>query len=547
VRPSRLALLLLVAGGLAAGAEWVSHEPGQDARLVVADGVVGLVLVGAAVVAWDRRPDSRVGSLTGLAGLAWFTGTLVPGLLFAHRGPLVHLHLSYPTGRLRSHAARITVVAAYLIAAIDPWARDDVTTLVVAGLVAAVAVGSFLTTSGTARRANATALAAALAFTAVLAFGAIQRLAGWEVDREALWAYDIAVAGVAVVLLADLLRGRWTDAVVTDLVVDLGTRADTGTLRDALARALGDPSLVLGYWLPDETRYVDDRGQHVDPTRHEPERVVTPIDHDGEPIALLIHDTAVLDDPNLVEAVAAAARLAVTNARLQAEARDRIADVAASRRRIVEAADAQRRRLAHDLRQGALHRLDEVAALLVATRRDTVDTDTDVDTDGMAAAVLDQIGDELSGTRTELDAFARGVHPRSLTEGGLTAALPALAERAGVPVRLTISENRLPPAVEAALYFCCSEALTNVAKYADATQVHLLVDRADGQVTATIEDDGIGGADPTQGSGLRGLADRVEALGGKLSVQSPPGAGTRLDATLPLDQPTLPLRGPTTR
>jgi signal transduction histidine kinase len=530
---SRLALLVLVAAAVAVTAEWTSYEPDDDARLAVADGVVGVVLLGSGIVAWDRRPDSRVGPLAGLAGLTWFAGTLVPGLLFVHRGPLVHLHLSYPSGRLRGRAARVTVVVAYLIAAIDPWARNAVTTLAVAGIVAGVAVASFLTTSGTARRARATALVAALAFTTVLAFGAIQRLAGWETDQGALWAYDIVVAGVAVVLLADLLRGRWADAVVADLVVDLGTRADTGTLRDALARALADPSLVLGYRLPDEARYVDDHGQPVDPTPHDPARVVTPVDHHGEPVAMLIHDTAVFDDPGLVESVAAAARLAVTNARLQADARDRVAEVAASRRRIVEAADAQRRRLAHDLRQGALQRLDEVAALLAAARHDA-----DADADGTVAALLHEIGDELTGTRTELDAFARGVHPRALTEGGLTAALPTLTERAGVPVELTVDDNRLPPAIEAALYFCCAEALTNIAKYAHSTQVRIIINRSDSHVTATIEDNGIGGADPTNGTGLHGLADRLEALGGQLTLHSPSGAGTHLYATLPHHDPT---------
>jgi signal transduction histidine kinase len=522
-------LLLPAAGMLAIVAEWASYQSGGDRLLTVADGVVGLVLLCAAVVAWDRRGRSRVGPLMGLAGLTWFAGNLAPSLLFIHRGPLVHLHLSYPTGRLRLRAAQATVAVAYLVAAIDAFARNDVVTLVVAVLVAAVATAAFVPTSGTARRSGVPALAAALAYAGVLAFGAAQRLAGWEADREALWAYDIVIAGVAVVLLTDLLRERWADAVVTDLVVDLGTRADTGTLRDLLARALGDQSLVLGYWLSSEARYVDDSGRSVDPTRHDPSRVVTPIDRHGEPVAVLVHDSTVLDDAALLDAVAAAARLAVTNARLQAEARERVAELAASRRRIVEAADAQRRRLEHDLRKGALHRLDDVAALLVASRRDV---------DGVTATMIDEVAEELRSAQDELDAFARGVHPRMLTDGGLAAALPALTARAGVAVQLDVSTGRLPPAVDAAIYYLCAEALTNVARYAGATQVNLVIGQSDGRVSSTIEDNGIGGADPTRGSGLRGLSDRVEALGGWLRVESPAGGGTRLEATIPLDPAT---------
>ena len=145
------------------------------------------------------------------------------------------------------------------------------------------------------------ALAAALAFAGVLALAAINRLAGWQADRAVLWTYDIVVTCVAVVLLVDLLRGHWADAVITDLVVDLGTRADTGTLQQRIGRALGDHSLVLGYWLADEARYVDDTGHPVEVERPGPGRMITPVaDASGQPLAVLVHDTAVLADPDLV-------------------------------------------------------------------------------------------------------------------------------------------------------------------------------------------------------------------------------------------------------
>ena len=524
MRLLRLALLL-GALGLAVAAEWVSYEAG-DLALVVADAVVGLLLVTCGVIAWERRGESRVGPLMVLSGYTWFAGNFWAPLLYLHRGPLVHLHISYPTGRLRRRLAQVTVAAAYVDAVVEPIARNDVVTLVLAGLVAAAALEGFLRASGTARRAGVPALAAALAFASVLAFGAVERLAGWDADRASLWAYDIVIACLAVVLLADLLRGRWAEAVVADLVVDLGKQADTRTLRDELGRALGDRSLVLGYWLSEEGRYVDDAGRPVELPERGAGRAVTPIDHAGQPVAVLVHDEAVLEDPALVESVASAARMAVSNARLQAEVRARVRELAASRRRIVEAADAQRLRLERELRAGVERRLAGVASILDETRAAI---------DGPAAATLAETEEELRRARAELNDFAQGIHPSSLTEGGLAAALPELARRGGVPVELDVSIGRLDSTIEAAVYFLCSEALANAVKHAGATRVTIRVSRSGERLVVEIADDGMGGADPARGSGLRGLADRIEALGGRLSVESVPPSGTRLLAEIPID------------
>jgi signal transduction histidine kinase len=523
MHPLRLALLL-GAVGLAVAAEWVSYEP-DDLALVIADGVVGLVLVTCGIVAWERRGETRVGPLMVLSGYTWFAGNLWSQLLYLHRGPLVHLHISYPTGRLRRRLAQVTVAAAYVDAVVEPIARIDILTLVLAALVAAAALDGYLRASGTARRAGVPALAAALAFAGVLAFGAVQRLAGWDADREALWAYDVVIACLAVVLLVDLLRGRWAEAVVADLVVDLGKRADTRTLRDELGRALGDRSLVLGYWLPEEGRYVDDAGRPVELPQPGAGRAVTPIAHDGQPLAVLVHDEAVIEDPALVESVASAARMAVSNARLQAEVRTRVRELAASRRRIVDATDAQRRRLERELREGAERRLAGVAGLLAQARQGADDD---------AAEQLAEVEDELRGARAELHDFAQGIHPSALAQGGLSAALPELTRRAGMPVVLELSVGRLAPALEAAVYFLCSEALANAAKHADATSVTIGVTQSSGRLIVAIEDDGVGGANPAGGTGLRGLTDRIEALGGRLSLESLPRRGTRLLAEIPI-------------
>jgi signal transduction histidine kinase len=251
---------------------------------------------------------------------------------------------------------------------------------------------------------------------------------------------------------------------------------------------------------------------------------VTPIAHDGKPVAVLIHDEAVLEDAALVESVAAAAKLAVANARLQAEARARVLELAASRRRIVDAADAQRRRLERELREGAERRLAEVASLLEQVRREV---------DEPAAVQVAEVGSELRVARAELHDFAQGIHPAALTDGGLGAALPELVSRPGMPVELTLSVGRVAPAIEAAVYFLCSEALTNAAKHAEATRVTIHVAESGGRLLVEIADDGVGGADPASGSGLRGLADRIEALDGRLSVESLPRRGTRLVAEVP--------------
>jgi signal transduction histidine kinase len=515
-----MALLPLgIALGLAA--EWAAYDS-DKVPLAVADFAVGALLIACGAVAWERRPASRVGALMSLAGFTWFLGTLFAPALFLHRGPLVHLHLSYPTGRLPTRFARGVVAVAYVDAAIAPLAKNDALTLALSGAVALAAFQVFRGTSGLARKAGGPALAAALAFAGVLAFAAVGRLAGWN-DDTILWVYDVVIASVAVGLLVDLLRGRWADAVVTGLVVDLGTTSDAGTLRAKLAGALGDPSLVVGYRLPGSGRFVDEAGRHVELPPRGSGRVITPIEDRDEQVAVLVHDEALVADRTLLDSVAAAARIAVANPRLQAEARARADELEASRRRIVEAGDAQRRRLEEELREGAERRLEKVGALLADAR-------TTAATDGEAIAALEG---ELATARRELREFALGIHPSALTEGGLMPALAELAERLPLRVEIRGDAGRLPEPVAAAVFFVCSEAVTNAVKHASASRVSIDVRAEPQRVVATIVDDGVGGASPNDGTGLRGLADRVEALGGRLRLESPPGGGTNLGVEIP--------------
>jgi len=290
-----------------------------------------------------------------------------------------------------------------------------------------------------------------------------------------------------------------------------------------VARALGDPSLQVGYWLPESAAFMDAAGRPLAVPGPGSGRSATVVERDGRPLAVLVHDPAVLGDPGLVEAVASAARLAAANVRLQAEVRARLAEIAASRRRILVAGDEERGRLERRLSEGALRRLDELADSLQLARQSAAGQDT--------AERVARAESQLIRTQEDLERLARGLHPRQLAAQGLDAALAALAGDFPLRVDLTVPVTQTSPDVAACVYFVCSEALANVAKHASASAVQISVTARAGVITVEVADDGAGGADP-QGRGLRGLADRVETLGGTLTVISAPG-GTRLTAVIP--------------
>ena len=253
------------------------------------------------------------------------------------------------------------------------------------------------------------------------------------------------------------------------------------------------------------------------------------IENAGEPMLAIAYDPALREDPGLVAAAVAAVRLAVENERLQAEVRAQLAAVQASRARLVDAQDNERRRLERDLHDGAQQRLVSLRISLELLRR-RIGPDADPGT----LAELDAAGGEVLGAIDELRELARGFHPAVLTEGGLRPALESLADRSPVPVDLDADiERRLSPAIEATVYFVVAEALTNTAKYASARQATVRVRDANDRLRLEIHDDGRGGADMDGGSGLRGLDDRVAALGGTLLLASPPDGGTRITVDLP--------------
>jgi signal transduction histidine kinase len=284
-------------------------------------------------------------------------------------------------------------------------------------------------------------------------------------------------------------------------------------LQRALGRALGDQSLKIAY-------------APVGPPG--PGRAMTPVERGGREVAALEYDEALEDDPELVEAVAAAAAMALENEHLHAESDARLEELRASRERLVAAGDAERRRLERNLHDGAQQRLVALSLQLRLIqgriRRDP----------SSAEDLVDAASNELSQSLSELRELARGIHPAVLNHG-LPAALEAIADRSPVPTIVECeARERLPEPVELAAYFVASEALANVAKYSHAEHASIRLTRSDGVAVIQITDNGVGGADERGGSGLRGLGDRVEALSGRLYVTSPPGAGTVVTAELPV-------------
>ncbi|MGP3917776.1 sensor histidine kinase [Nonomuraea sp. 10N515B] len=488
--------LLPVAFVAGVASEWAVLGWSDPARWVP-DLLAGLVLVGSGLVMWPSGRGAAVLLIT--AGFAWFAGNLGQPFWYWHRAPLVHLLLAFPGWRPTSRAQWAMIGAGYLVAVAHLWSSPLVG-------VALVTVLLLLRVRTAAGRRERVATRATAAFALILYAAAGTRLI-FPAGDAAAWvtlAYQAVVAGIAVALTVTMRRRD--DEAVTDLVVEL-TQRGSGTLRDALADVLGDPGLRVGYWR--DGGYVDQVEARIALPTGAGGEAATFVSHDGSPFAVLVHDRSVLTDPALVAAVAAATRLTAANAALHAEIRAQLAELSASRRRLLVAADDERRRLEERLYEGPVRRL---SALLVALP----------DRPHLRQAI-EELGD-----------LARGLHPRELARG-LGPALTALAQRSAVPVRLSLAEGRLPAELEAAVYYVCAEALANVAKHARASAAAIEMAPRGRTWRVEITDDGAGGADPAAGSGLRGLADRIETFGGRLAIISPTGGGTRLTAELPLD------------
>jgi signal transduction histidine kinase len=534
----RRVLLPMAVLGIAVGmaAEW-GRLDGSRPNELVPDLVTGWVLIACGVAVLTRVPGNRCGWVLTACGIAWFVPNfeaVLPGIadavaaasLYLHRGFFVHLLLAYPNGTT-TRAGRWMIFAGYG-AAVTPtlWGQGRSAIALSAALVAASAV-QYRLSIGIDRSARRAAFVAATAFAVLVASIAVVRMSRQVVlsDGATLRVYDATLIVIALGLTAGLLLSWWRPDLLTDLVVELRQRG-AADVRARLAQALGDPDLRVGYWLPESAAFIDFEGRTLPIGAEGSERRTTTLLPSADaPVAAVIHGTAVLDQPGVLEALTAAGRLAAANAQLRAEVRARVDETVQSRRRLVKAGDEERERLGRRLRDGAERHLQAVADELHRAGESAG-----------TAAMLDGIrrGDEqLARAHDELVRLARGLHPRALVGDGLAAALAGVTEFYPLRVELDVGCDTSPEtSATACAYFVCTEALANTAKHASASAVRVSVDQRDGCLRITVSDDGVGGADDRQGSGLRGLADRVEALGGTFTVTSPPGGGTIVEATI---------------
>ena len=536
---------------------------------------VGWSFVFVGLAATTARPDSRIGVLMVVAGFAalarpvgaidtsaaYLVGLAVEGAVY---GVVAHLLVSFPTGRLRTRGERAATAFWYFLTIpLDlfifllgntgevgcgscrsnlavPRVLDGEVDVGERGFQPIVIVACLLVLWLLHRRwarsspALQRSLAPSLLGGALLLLVIIAQRIGLIVSAPTAarmtlaWASYVALAFFPLGLLTGLIRGRMDRSAVADLAVAVTGAPGPQGLREALARALHDPSLQVAYWLEEQQVFVDDRGAPVQVAGRDP-RSTTVLQRDGEPVAALLHDETVAEQRELLEAVAATAGLAIENERLHAAVRAQLAEVHASRARIVAAGDAERRRVERNLHDGAQQSLLSVLLTLRLIRAQLDSRDYDA-----ADATLDDACHALSGAIEEVRELARGIHPAVLSDAGLAPALHSLAERSTIPVTVTgVPTERLSPVVEETVYFLVAESLANVARHARAHQAGVEVHHLDGLLTVEIHDDGIGGVDDKDGSGLRGLGDRVAAVGGRLEVHSATGGGTRVRAELP--------------
>ena len=677
----------LIAAGLAVALIATSdHEqhPEQAIALVL---FVSSSFILAGLIGWTRRPQNRTGGLMVGVGFGVLIGVLgeanhsIPFTLGALFGSLfiaafVHLLLAYPSGRLLSRRARVLVGAGYTIAFLAPLAESmfaaretckphacpdnlvlvshdhaahvvattvwTATSVLLFAAVVMLLLGRWReTTPGLRRILRSVYLFGGLSIV-LLAIGFV------VTPFSGVGATIVSVALIATfttvpfIFLAGLLgtaiaRGAGVGAIFSSVP----ERASPGEVQEGLRSALRDETAVVAYWYEEDEHYVDVEGNRLDLPEDTRRRVVTRLDYGDQPVAAIVHDASLLQEPELLEGVANAARIALERDKLLVEVRARaqryrallqampdlmfrisrdgryisynapnehdlvngevvgkllwdrlptdLADrvlasgraalsgdpdvieyhldfedgsrrhyegrfaasgddeflmivreiterkqqqeeLEASRQRIVAAGDAARRKLERNLHDGAQQRLVSFLLSLRLAQNQVAKSPA------RAEELLEASREELMQALEELRELARGIHPAVLTDRGLEAALEALAGRAALPVEIDcIPDVELPPPVEAAAYYVVSEALANITKYAGASAVKVSIGQVDGYALVEVADDGVGGADPTRGSGLSGLSDRVASLNGKLVIDSPPGAGTRIRAEIPLE------------
>lgn len=551
----------------------------QPPAIYVSDVLFAVVWSVSGLIAWRARSVSRVGPLMIVMGglfllnnpwgfrlptdfplRGWITvvGLLGFKLILAVG---MHLFLSYPSGRLEHRLDRVLVWLGYASAVVFSVAqllvlnpntalcgqRCSVSPIRVGGSTelsmalrtasevwfGAMAVGLVVfmivrtvRAGPRYRRQHMPTLVLAVVVAALtagyLAASTAASDTGWWLLYPGSY---LALIAVPVAFLVWLLRQRLAYAAVADLVRGLD-QVQADELQPALARALGDPELLVMFPIGDTSDYVDLTGRWVT-VPSDGSRAVTELGDQKAPIAALLHDPSLREHPELLHAVGAVARLALENARLHAEVRARLAEVRASRARILAAADDERRRIERDLHDGAQQRLLGIGMSLQLLRARAPEQDI---------AFLDEAEHELRTAIRELRHLAQGIHPAVLTDEGLLAAIGMLSRRSPVPITVEADLDRRPPAtLEVTAYYVISESLQNVVKHARASAVTVRTYTDDGHLVVTVSDDGTGGAQIDSGTGLRGLRDRLATVDGSLEIRSPAGDGTMITARMPCD------------
>jgi signal transduction histidine kinase len=533
---------------------------------------VAWIYLAAGVVAWLRRPSNRMGSLMIAGGFAWLTaglfGTTVPALtavgLVTSTLPfavIVHMLHGFPSGRLRGRASVATVAAGYAVCVVleaprylfGGWAPDGPFTLLqisyrpdladhakqlqwAFGLAVMIATSIVL-----ARRLRAVPPPRrrvlkplfiygilAVLFVPVSAQAARSFFGGGSIWLD--FVQMVVLAGVPIAFVAAMLRGGFARSGEIEelgawLGVDGGARP---ALADALADALGDPSVAVAFWVPERRVYVDRDGLPVALPRAGAERAAVEVELAGQRVGAIVYDASLIADPGLVRAAGRVVAIALDNDRLMADVRAGREALRASRARLVEAADGERRRIARDLHDGLQARL-----VLLAIRAHGVRVAAAGQPGVRAEAAALESG--LQDSIAELRELVQGVMPAALTERGLAAAVQDLVDRVPIPTDLELdgADAPLPGPVESTGYFVVSEAIANAIKHSRAHELAVRLARSNGALRIEVCDDGIGGACVGDGSGMRGMADRIDALDGLLTVDSPPDGGTSVVAEVP--------------
>jgi signal transduction histidine kinase len=567
VRPQLWQTALIIAVGLT-GVVWIvvlinqagTDQPGLRATLACWTTVPYIV---AGAVAWRRRPDSRLGLWMVIAGyvvvltfLSWSSNDFLVTVaeVFDFAPPLMFLivFLTYPSGRVHTKAERVVITAAGVAAGLTfvylplgydetlltvnaQWPelaeriQDAQLVLMAAALMTGVGllIGRRIGSPRPLRRwfgYLVDSFSVALLMLAVLY---VVNVSAWNVNTEPVRLVMFGLVGAApVVFLIGLIDQRLGRASIADLMVGSTVTLGPAELQDGVRRSLRDPSARVIYWIPDFDSYADVEGKSVDVDKLA-DAFLTPVGEGEHPMALLIHDPALDYETTLLNSVAAATAMFIHKSQLEVELRARVDELRGSRMRILNAEQRERRRLERDLHDGAQQRLLSLS-LSLGEIENQIGDDDDLRTR------VDEARSEVAASLQELRNLAHGIHPAALIDHGLAVALESLATRAPIPVEVAaVPLEGISRAAELTAFYLVSEALANVAKHSQASTATIDIEIDGVTLVVAVEDNGVGGADARGGSGLRGLADRVEAVGGRLMVWSPPGGGTRLRAEIP--------------